>query len=85
MAQLKISDHWGNLITYQTLFGVWPTLAELEQRLRPLRRNDVVLRLAWCDAFTLTSAMVRGNETDKRARNYLFLSGTRDLNSGQNS
>lgn len=47
-------------------------MADLEQRLRPLRRTDVVLRLAWCNALTRTWGMVRDNEADKRLRNYLF-------------
>jgi hypothetical protein len=68
----NVADGWGTLMTFASIFGSWPTTAQLEDRLRRIRRADLVLRLAWCNAYTRTWEIVRDNEADRRARNYLF-------------
>ena len=46
--------------------------ATSDDRLRLLSRIDVVLRLAWCSAVTLSWKTFKNRENDKRVRDYLF-------------
>ena len=68
----KISERFGTLITYASMFEKWPRPEDLNDRLRQLSRTDVLLRLAWCSALTLTWKIVKDNEADRRVRDYLF-------------
>lgn len=68
----KISENWGSLITYATLFGSWPTMQQLRERLSVLPRSETILRLAWCNAATRTWAIVRSSQLDEAIRRYLF-------------
>jgi hypothetical protein len=62
----------GTLITYATIFGTWPTTAELDERLRRLNRTDVILRLAWCNAYIEGWKRIRSNKADEQIRNAWF-------------
>jgi len=68
----KISDRFGTQITFQTLFGPWPTVDDLRTRLQTLRRTDVINRIAWCSAFAKTWETAKNNASDRVLRDYLF-------------
>jgi hypothetical protein len=52
--------------------GRWPTVEELDGRLRSLHRSDVVLRLAWCNAFIQGWKRISSNEADQQIRRAWF-------------
>lgn len=62
----------GTLITYTTMFGTWPTRADLDERLRALNKIDVVLRLAWSNAYIEGWKRVSSNEADEQIRDAWF-------------
>lgn len=65
-------DKMGTLITYATMFGTSPTPAELDKLLRTLNRTDVILRLAWCNAYIRGWNRIRSNDADEQIRNAWF-------------
>jgi len=68
----KISPNWGTLMTYATVFGRWPSIHDLEERLRTLNRTDAVRVVAWCNASTHTWQLIRDNALDQRVRDLVF-------------
>jgi hypothetical protein len=54
------------------MFGKWPSREDLDDRLRQLSRTDVVLRLAWCNAVTVSWRSLENNDVDKRVCAHLF-------------
>ena len=63
----------GTLITYATMFGTWPTLSELMSGCDVSNRTDVVLRLAWSNAYIEGWKRLRSNEADGQIRSAGFL------------
>jgi hypothetical protein len=74
----RLVDHIGKFITYATLTGEWPTVEQLNEKLRALHHRDVINRIAWISALTRTWAVIRNNNADKRVREYV-LPGYLDL------
>lgn len=68
----RFGEKMGTLITYATMFGTWPTLSERDERLRRLNRTDVVLRLAWSNAYIEGWKRIRSNEADGQIRSAWF-------------
>jgi hypothetical protein len=68
----KVSERLGTLITYASMFERWPSLMDLNNRLRQLSRVDVLLRLAWCSALIISWKIMKDNDADRRVRDHLF-------------
>ncbi len=68
----KKLQRYGIVISYDAVFGRWPRMEDLEERLGALNRSDAILLIAWCSAVTRSWARVPDNTLDKRVRAWLF-------------